>query len=306
MSLRPELDYTVPELTARIARRSFPKGTLCMRIYDELGSIFRDQDFADLFPRRGQPAAAPFRLALVTILQFLEGLSDRAAADAVRGRIDWKYLLCLEVDDPGFDSTVLVEFRDRLLEGEAERRLFDHVLTALCERKLVKARGRQRTDSTHVLSAVRSPHRLERVVETLRATLNVLATVAPEWVRRNVPLEWITRYGKRAEESRFPDADAERAAFFDAVGADADLLLSMLWSERAPEWMRQLPAVETLRVVWLQNFEVIEGSVRRRAKDNQPPSARQIESPYDTQARYARKSETTWVGCVPAATMLEK
>ena len=187
MSLHPQLNYSVPDQTARIARAAFPKGSLCMRIYDELGTIFQDQDFADLFPQLGQPAQAPFRLALSTILQFLEGLSDRQAADAVRGRIDWKYLLCLELDDAGFDYSVLCEFRARLLEGGAERKLFDRILLVLRERKLVKARTRQRTDSTHVLAAVRDVNRLERVVETLRAALNVLATVEPNWVRLNIP-----------------------------------------------------------------------------------------------------------------------
>lgn len=115
MSLQPEVDYAVPEQTAQVARAAFPNGTLCLQIFDQLGTIFRDHDFADLFPQRGQPAQAPFRLALVTLLQFAEGLADRAAADAVRARIDWKYLLCLELDDPGFDYSVLCEFRTRLL-----------------------------------------------------------------------------------------------------------------------------------------------------------------------------------------------
>src|SRR5919199_2714159 len=134
MSLPPPSSYSIPEQTRRVARAAFPKGTLCLRLADELGTIFRDQDFADLFPSQGQPAEAPFRLALVTILQFLEGLSDRAAAEAVRSRIDWKYLLCLELDDAGFDYSVLCEFRARLVEQGAERRLFDR----LREHKLVK------------------------------------------------------------------------------------------------------------------------------------------------------------------------
>jgi transposase len=129
----------------------------------------------------------------VTVLQFIEGLSDRGAADAVRWRIDWKYLLCLELDDPGFDHSVLCEFRARLLEGGAERILFDRILSALRDKKLVKARTRQRTDSTHVLAAVRDLNRLERVGETLHATLNVLAVAAPEWVRVNIPSEWVDR-----------------------------------------------------------------------------------------------------------------
>ncbi len=120
MSLHPVSSYSVPELTARVARTAFPKGNLCLRLYDELGTIFTDHDFAELFAQRGQPAEAPFRLALITVLQFLEGLSDRQAAEAVRARIDWKYLLCLDLDDPGCDYSILCEFRARLLAGGVE------------------------------------------------------------------------------------------------------------------------------------------------------------------------------------------
>jgi transposase len=128
MSLKPVSDYIVPKRTASVARAAFPDGSLCIHIFDEFGTIFQDQDFADLYSQHGQPAQQPFRLALVTGLQFIEGLSDRGAADAVRGRIDWKYLLCLELDDPGVDHSVLCEFRARLLEGRAERILFDKIL----------------------------------------------------------------------------------------------------------------------------------------------------------------------------------
>ena len=155
MSLKPFSACVVPERTASVARRAFPAGSLCIRIFDELGTIFQDQDFADLYSQHGQPGQPPFRLALVTVLQFIEGLSDRGAADAVRGRIDWKYLLCLELDDPGFDHSVLCEFRARLLEGGAERILFDKILSALRDKKLVKSRTRQRTDSTQVLASAR-------------------------------------------------------------------------------------------------------------------------------------------------------
>ena len=81
MLLQPIAAYGVPEHTARVARAAFPKGSLCLRLYDELGTIFRDHDFADLFAPRDQPAEAPFRLALITVLQFLEGLADRQAAE---------------------------------------------------------------------------------------------------------------------------------------------------------------------------------------------------------------------------------
>jgi transposase len=189
MSLKPRSIYAVPEQTASVARAAYPGGSLCIRIFDELGTIFQDQDFADLYSQCGQPGQPPFRLALATVLQFIEGLSDRGAADAVRGRIDWKYLLCLELDDPGFDHSVLCEFRARLLEGGAERILFDKILSALRDKKLVKPRTAQRTDSTHVLAAVRDLNRVERVGETLHARLNVLAVAAPGWMRVNIPTE---------------------------------------------------------------------------------------------------------------------
>ena len=102
MSLRPQPTVSIPEETRRVAQAAFPKGTLCLRIADELGGLYRDDQFAELFPTRGQPAASPARLALASVLQYVEGLSDRQAADAVRGRIDWKYALALELTDPGF------------------------------------------------------------------------------------------------------------------------------------------------------------------------------------------------------------
>ena len=180
MSMRPREISPVPEETARVARAANPKGNVYMRMRDELGSIYEDQMFVSLFPRRGQPAEAPWRLALVTVMQYMEGLSDRQAADGVRERIDWKYALGLELTDPGFDFSVLSEFRTRLLTGEAETQL-RQALLELCKRRgWLKARGRQRTDSTHVLAAIRDLNRLECAGETLRHTLNVLAEVAPD------------------------------------------------------------------------------------------------------------------------------
>jgi Transposase domain (DUF772) len=103
MSLHPQEIPSVPEETRRVARAAFPRGNIYMRLRDELGAISNDQLFATLFPRRGHPAASPWRLALITVMQFAEGLSDRQAANAVRSRIDWKYALSLELTDPGFD-----------------------------------------------------------------------------------------------------------------------------------------------------------------------------------------------------------
>ena len=190
MSLRPTPCADIPANTAAAARAAFPKGNVYLRLRDELGTIFTDAPFAPLFATRGQPAACPWRLALVTLLQFAENLSDRRAAEAVRSRIDWKYLLGLELTDPGFDASVLSEFRGRLVAGGAEQLLLDTLLTLCRERKLLRPRGRQRTDSTHVLGAVRGLNRLECAIETLRAALNALASAAPDWLRAHADPDW--------------------------------------------------------------------------------------------------------------------
>jgi transposase len=200
--LRPMPIEPIPPETARIARAAFPKGNRYLRLADELDTLFTDEAFGALFPTHGQPACPPWRLALVTILQFAEGLSDRQATHAVRSRIDWKYVLRLELTDPGFDASVLSEFRGRLLAGSAEFLLFDTLLTRCRDRQLVRARGRQRTDSTHILAAVRALNRIEVVGETRRHALNRLAVVAPEWLRAVSPPDWQDRYTRRAEDDR--------------------------------------------------------------------------------------------------------
>src|ERR671929_1771018 len=162
MSLRPEPIGPVPEQTARVARAAFPRGNPWLRLRDELGTIYTDETFAPLFPTHGRPAEAPWRLVLVTVLQFTEGLSDRQAAEAVRARLDWRYLLGLPLDDAGFDYSILSEFRARLIAGQAELLLLEHLLQRVESLGLLKRRGRQRTDSTHVLAAVRTLNRLGR------------------------------------------------------------------------------------------------------------------------------------------------
>src|SRR5262249_35286906 len=185
-------------------------GNVYLQLRDLLGPIYHDEQFADLFAARGRPAEAPWRLALVTVMQLAEGLSDRQAAEAVRARIDWKYALGLELTNPGFDFSVLCEFRARLVTGAAELRLLEALLATCRQQGYLKPRGRQRTDSTHVLGALRVLSRLERVAETLRAALNAVATVAPEWLRALAPGEWFERYSRRIEEYRLPRGQEAR------------------------------------------------------------------------------------------------
>ena len=262
MSLRPQQPLPpVPNDTARIARAAFRRGNPYMLLRDRLGAVFDDMDFPDLYPALGQPAYAPWRLALVTLMQFREGLSDRQAAEAVRGRIDWKYLLALDLADAGFDHSVLCEFRARLLQHKATERLLERVLDAARESGLLKARGRQRTDSTHVLAAIRTLNRLELVAETLRAALNAIAVVVPDWLRGIAPPDWHERYDRRVEAMRLPETGPKREAYFIQVGADGFLLLDALDGAGAPPDAAALPAIAVLRRVWARHFERDEGSM---------------------------------------------
>jgi transposase len=307
MSLHPYPAGPVPESTARVARAAFPKGNAYLRLRDELGPVYADDAFASLFAVRGRPAEAPWRLALVLVLQFAEDLSDRAAADAVRSRIDWKYLLGLELTDPGFDASVLSEFRARLVAGDAAMLLLDALLACCRTAGLLKARGRQRTDSTHVLAAIRVLNRLEGVGETFRHALNTLATVAPDWLRPQVaPVwdAWAERYGARFDVYRLPKDPAAREALAVTIGADGYQLLQAVYAPAAPEWLRVVPAVETLRQVWVQQYhppDAADGSSagalpRWRASTDLPPAALLIHSPHDVEARFSIKRETKWTG----------
>ncbi len=293
--LCPQDPPIVPEETRRVARAAFPKGTLCLRIADALGPVYQDSQFMALFPRRGQPAEAPGRLALAVVLQFMENLSDREAADAVRGRIDWKYALGLALTDPGFDHTVLSEFRTRLVAGDAGLVLLDTLLQRLQEQGLVKPRGRQRTDSTHVLAAVRTLNRLERAGETLRAALNEVATVAPEWLQAMAPAAWYGRYGRPVENYRLPKTETARQDLAAAIGADGQQLLSAIDAAVQQPELAQLPMVQVLRQVWAAQYVTEDGRLRLGSAAELPPSAEQISSPYDPDARYSNNRDTSWV-----------
>lgn len=230
------------------------------------------------------------------MLQFAEGLTDRQAADAVRGRIDWKYLLGLELADPGLDASVLCEFRARVIAGRLEEQFLIVLLDTCKTHGWLKARGRQRTDSTHVLALLRDMSRLELVGETLRAALNSLAVVAPEWLKQQVATDWFDRYSHRVENYRLPRQLAAQQQLALTIGADGSKLLDAIYAETAPAVLRHAPAVEVLRRVWLQQYVIEEGQRRWRVTEEQCPSARRIRSPYETQARYSVKRDTEWVG----------
>jgi transposase len=296
MSLQPQLPYVIPDETRRVAHAAFPKGALGLRLVEALGQLYLDEQFTALFPTRGQPAASPARLALVLVLQYVEGLSDRQAADAVRSRIDWKYALGLELTDPGFDHSVLSEFRARMLTKDADRLLLDTLLEHLRTIGLIKQRGRQRTDSTYVLAAVRRLNRLERVGETLRAALNELAVVAPEWLRKLAPPQWYERYAKRVENYALPKSETARQELASVIASDGEKLLAAIEAATDQPILAQLPAVLTLRRLWAEQYTGTAGKLRWREVKEMPAPAGLLSSPYDTEARYSTKREVNWVG----------
>ena len=300
MSLRPQAIESIPEDTFRVAHSAFPKGdNPILALRDHLSQLFSDEDFIGLYHRLGQPGYSPWRLILVCIFQFMENLSDRQAAQAVCSRIDWKYALSLPLTDPGFHFSILSDFRARLVDAEVQDFALQRVLD-FCKREgYIKTNSKQRTDSTHVLARIRRLNRLTLVGETLRATLNELAELHPEWLLEIMPPEWERRYVHRIEDSRFGKTESQLTAQEAQVGQDGQLLLNAL--ERSGEGFEgverlKLESVDILNQVWQQHFQVTETGIRFKSGEELAPSNQRIASPYDTDATFAKKRNTSWEG----------
>ncbi|MCX4538284.1 IS1182 family transposase [Streptomyces sp. NBC_01669] len=286
MSLHPRSGEQVPPLTAQIARASNPTGTTAMWVRDRLDGLWCDEDFAGWYPRDGRPGLSPAQLATVCVLQFLLGLSDRQAAEAVRCRIDFKYAMAMELDDPGFHHSVLADFRERVAQDDRADRLLDLVLARLKEAGLVGERTTQRTDSTHVLAAVRDLTRLELVTEAVRAALEEVARTAGHLLIGLVDEDWGRRYGRPVRLGKNPTRPKTRIL---AAGNDACRLLERL--HRDGSAYRPGPQAEALRQIVVQHYyRDTAGRLHWRTTDDDglPPSSSAIVSPYDITARYVR------------------
>jgi transposase len=307
MSVQPQSwPEPAPEIVAAVRaayRRREPP--LPVMVRDRLGELFPDAEFAPGFGVRGRPGWSPGRLALVTVLQMAENLTDRQAADAVRDKISWKYALGLDLDDEGFDASVLSEFRTRVVEHGLQERVLDLLLEALKAEGLVAAGGKARTDSTHVISAVRDLNRLELAGESVRACVEAVAAVAPDWLPTVIDIaDWGRRYGARVDTWRLPTSATKRAELVVAYGTDAVTLLRAVGDPDAPAWLRELPAVQVLRRVLVQNYVITIDDAGReviRAReadtDGLPPGRTRLTSPYDLDARWAAKGdELYWNG----------
>lgn len=293
MALKPEHPRPMPEEVAVLGFKLLPPDNPYRLIGDLLYPQYDDADFADLYSAEGKPAISPVLLTFVTVFQHMENLSDRQAADAVRLRLDWKYALHLPLDYAGFDHSVLCEFRARVIEHKAEAWVFDRLLEQLQGLGLLKRRGRQRTDSTAVLSKVRDLNRLERVVETLRLALRALLAEDPTWTRATVPPSWEERYGERCVAERM--SDKERARLEVRVGQDGQWLLERLEADSTPPTLRQLSAVQVLATVWEQQFERVNDQVVFQEPGSYDGKT-QIQTPHDPEARYSKKGKQSWVG----------
>ncbi|MFE4016630.1 transposase [Streptomyces sp. NPDC059101] len=298
MSLRPRSGEQVPSLTAQVAQASNPGGTTAIWVCDRLDGLWCDEDFVDWYPRDGRPGLSPAQLATVCVLQFLLGLSDRQAAEAVRCRIDFKYAMAMELDDPGFHHSVLADFRDRLAEDDRADRLLDLALARLKEAGLVRERTTQRTDSTHVLAAVRDLTRLELVTEAVRAALEEVAGTSPHLLDDLVDEDWGLRYGRPVRLGKNPTKPKTRIL---STGNDAVQLLEHLHRHGTDHTAG--PRLQALRQIMVQNYHRDSaGHLRWRTSEKEggpglPPSSRAIVSPYDTSARYARHGHIiSWKG----------
>jgi transposase len=305
MSMQPlpwpePADDLAQAIGAMYAGRRAP---LAVVVRDELGAVFADTEFVEAFPVRGQPGWSPGRLAMITVLQVVENLTDVQAAEAVRLRLDWKYALGLSLADRGLDDSVLCEFRSRLVEHGMEARLLDLLVARLVDKGLLKARGKQRTDSTHVLAAVRQLNQIELVGESVRACVEALTVTDPDWVSARLDISWQRRYGARVDSWRMPASKTKRAELGADYARDAVTLLRAVWDPATPPGLARLPAVGVLQRVLIQNVVITADRggrevmrLREADTDGLPPGRSRIVSPYDTDARWGGKRDLTWPG----------
>ena len=297
MSLHPQPFPALPEDTARVAQAAFKrKGNVYVTLGEQLGSLFADDDFAELYAADGKPAVSPNLLALVTVFQFMENLPDRDAADAVRARIDWKYALHLALSDMGFAASILSEFRERLGRHAAAQQMFERVLRRLQDLDLLRKGGKQRTDATAVLAATELLNRVQLVAETMRLALEDLADYRPDWLRSIALSHWYERYSLVLTSFRLPRTKEKQEALALEIAADGLHLLAALARPEAPSQAASLPAVTVLAQVWHQQFEQCADGPQWRTKPSKPPAAEVITTPHDPDARFTSHDSKAWTG----------
>jgi transposase len=293
MCLKSHSPWPLPEETGRIGKMLLGENDPYRLIGDQLFAKWREEEFADLYAREGKPGYSPVILAFVSVFQFMERLADRQAAQALRMRLDWKYALHLPLEDSGFDFSVLSEFRDRLIEGKAEQRVFEKLVEEIRAMGLIKERGKQRSDSLAMLVKVRRLSRIELVVETLRLAVVALVVAHREWCEEIIPPSWEDRYGERFVRQRY--SEQEWQEYETNIGNDGRWLLKRLTDGGAPAELQDLPAVQVLGTVWAQQFREAQGQMVYQDLKKYDGHT-QIQNPHDPEARYSRKRKFEWLG----------
>ena len=239
-------------------------------------------------PENGRPPIDPVLLCGVTLLQFMEKVADRRASEQVVYHLGWKYALDLELDYAGFHSTVLVYFRDRLEEKKAERMIFDGVVDLLIELGLVKRKGKQRLDSTHIVGYVKAMSWMECAIETLRLALE---DMEHEVGNKERPEFWSRLWEFYVEGNQdWRLSKIEQANRHRQCGRDMRDLLEWIGPENPK--LAEREAVKLLRRVFDEQFKVVEGKLELVT---QRP-ARAVQNPHDPDAHYADKKTKQWTG----------
>lgn len=183
-----------------------------------------------------------------------------------------------------------------MLEQNQEAVLLEKMLERFREKGWLKARGKQRADSTHILANVRHLNRLESVTETLRAALNEIAKTFPEWLYERIDSDWLEQYSRRIEEYRLPKGEKARNEYGALVGSHGSHLLTLIQADGTPPELKKLKMVEVLRRMWINQFKTDNGTVQFRPATELAPAGKRFDSPYDIEARYGNKRATVWRG----------
>jgi transposase len=297
-----------PEVARAVRAKNYGRRMpLPVAVRERFGELFPDAEFAQGFGPTGPAGWSPGRLALITVFQMAENLTDRQAAEAVRDRLSWMYALGLELEDTGFDYSVLSQFRTRVVQHGLEEKVMDLLLERLKGLGMLPAGGKQRTDSTHVVCAVRDLNRLELAGESVRAAIEALTVAAPHWVAAVLDVPgWSRRYDTRIDTWRMPSSKTKRDQLALTYARDGFALLAAVYDVRSPRWLRELPAVQALRTVLLQNYTRTTDTrgreqVKRRERtedggDGLPPGHLRLASPYDLDTRWSAKRDMFWNG----------
>lgn len=290
MSLFWELSRQVPADTAALGQKLLKLDNVYRQIGDRFDTLFpREKVFAPMYSTGGRNGIPPLLLALVTVFQMLEKVPDRTAAEWVVSRIDWKYALHLPLDYTGFHFTDLYAFRQRLLAHGQERLVFDQLLMKLVALGLLKARGKMRTDSTHILAMVARLSQLELVGESLRVALVAASKVDATWVEETMPPAFQETYGQRRSEYGLSKLQVRERLV--QAGQDGMWFLGQV-DQHGPLAIQQLAEVAVLRQVLEQQFP--QGP--DQPLEQRPMGGDVIESPHEPEARFGKKRGQGWKG----------